>query len=191
MLSTTMSFFNDTSPERILNHFTNDVNTVDEMVPKSMLITIQSALCLVGTLVLIGIVNVWFLLSIALLTIPYVIMEYFHRNISLNLEGIFRQCITYVMPNYIQILNTAPVHISARRLMFTHMVASLDGLITIRTFQTEDRLLNEFDNLQDLHSGCCFTMSTVTTAFAFWLDCLTFLLLTSTTVTFVSNAIGI
>lgn len=71
------------------------------------------------------------------------------------------------------------------------MAATLDGLLTIRAFQTEDRLLYEFNNLQDLHSGCCFTMLAVTTAFAFWLDCLTFVLLTSTTFAFVSNATGI
>lgn len=70
------------------------------------------------------------------------------------------------------------------------MAASLDGILTIRAFQSEDRLLDEFDNLQDLHSGCCFSILAVSSAFAFWLDCLTCILLANATFWYVTRTEG-
>lgn len=92
ILSASLSFFDQTSPERIINDFTNDINIIDESIPQSMINTLEIILCLIGTLILICLVNVWFLITIVALIIPYAIMRYFYRNISANMEAMHRQC---------------------------------------------------------------------------------------------------
>lgn len=69
------------------------------------------------------------------------------------------------------------VHLfSARSPVYTHLNVSLDGLSTIRAFNAEQILIEEFDNHQDTHTACWFSFISASCAFGFALDILCFVL---------------
>lgn len=53
---------------------------------------------------------------------------------------------------------------------FTHFAATLNGLSTVRAFEAESLLKNEFDHHQDIHSGCWYMFIATGSAFAFTLN---------------------
>lgn len=64
----------------------------------------------------------------------------------------------------------------ARSPVYTHLNVSLDGLSTIRAFNAEQILIEEFDNHQDTHTACWFSFISASCAFGFALDILCFVL---------------
>lgn len=61
---------------------------------------------------------------------------------------------------------------SAKSPAFTHLAATLNGLSTIRAFNAENLLKNEFDHHQDIHSACWFMFCATAAVFGFALDIL-------------------
>lgn len=53
---------------------------------------------------------------------------------------------------------------------FTHLLATLNGLSTIRANENEAILRSEFDNLQDLHTACSYANIGTTAMFGFSLE---------------------
>lgn len=58
--------------------------------------------------------------------------------------------------------------------MFTHLSVTLDGLSTIRAFNAENILIEEFDSHQDQHTACWFAFISGSCAFGFALDAMCF-----------------
>lgn len=75
----TMFFFNTNPSGRILNRFSKDMGQVDEILPSVMIDVIQIFLSLGGIIVVVAIVNYWFLLPTVLIGIIF----YFLRNFYL------------------------------------------------------------------------------------------------------------
>ncbi|XP_052900938.1 ATP-binding cassette sub-family C member 4-like [Anopheles moucheti] len=150
-VSTTMRFY-DTNPSgRILNRFSKDMGSVDELLPKAMLDASQIILSLCGTLVVTVIVNPLFLVPLAVLGVIFWFVRRIYLKTSKNikrLEGITR----------------SPV--------FSHLSASLAGLPTIRAFGAQGELIREFDAHQDIHTASFYMFITASTAFGFALDLL-------------------
>uniref|UniRef100_A0A182K842 Uncharacterized protein n=1 Tax=Anopheles christyi TaxID=43041 RepID=A0A182K842_9DIPT len=150
-VSTTMRFY-DTNPSgRILNRFSKDMGSVDELLPKAMLDASQIILSLCGTLVVTVIVNPLFLVPLAVLSVVFWFVRRIYLKTSKNikrLEGITR----------------SPV--------FSHLSASLAGLPTIRAFGAQSELIREFDAHQDIHTASFYMFITASTAFGFALDLL-------------------
>ena len=61
-------------------------------------------------------------------------------------------------------------HFLARSPIFTHLNTTLQGLVTIRAFGTQEILKNEFDQHQNLHSSACWMFIASSSAFGFLLD---------------------
>ncbi|KAK9869797.1 hypothetical protein WA026_003529 [Henosepilachna vigintioctopunctata] len=59
---------------------------------------------------------------------------------------------------------------TVRSPIFSHMTASLEGLSTIRAFNNQDVLIEEFDRHQDLHSGAYYLFLSCNRAFGILLD---------------------
>ena len=59
---------------------------------------------------------------------------------------------------------------TARSPIFSHLAATLNGLSTIRAFDAETILSDEFDNHQDLNSTAFYLFLAASRAFGFWLD---------------------
>lgn len=65
-------------------------------------------------------------------------------------------------------LSRSSFNISARSPIYSHLGASLNGLATIRAFQAEQLLIEEFDAHQDLHSSAFYLFIAAARAFGFW-----------------------
>ncbi|XP_060517596.1 ATP-binding cassette sub-family C member 4-like [Cylas formicarius] len=149
VLKAPMHFF-DTNPSgRILNRFSKDMGTVDEMLPKCLLETLQIFFIMCGILGMVFIVSPWMIAPAVVLGALF----WYARVIYLasgqdikRLEGTTR----------------APV--------FSHVSASLYGLSTIRAFNAQDIVVNEFDVLQDQHTGTWFLFGAISESLGFYLD---------------------
>lgn len=90
-VSTSMRFY-DTNPSgRILNRFSKDMGSVDELLPKAILDASQIILSMLGTIVVTVIVNPWFLIPIVFLAVIFMYVRRIYLKTSKNikrLEGI-------------------------------------------------------------------------------------------------------
>lgn len=105
IIHSTMKFFNVNSSGRILNRFSKDTGAIDELLPMTMIDTLQIALLLIGAVVVIAIVNYWLIIP----TIVIALILYFLRVIYITtsrsvkrLEGVSKLHILYV---YLPILS--------------------------------------------------------------------------------------
>ncbi|XP_050432547.1 probable multidrug resistance-associated protein lethal(2)03659 isoform X2 [Adelges cooleyi] len=145
----TMYFFNTNSSGRILNRFSKDMGSIDELLPVALMDCIQIGLTLLGIIIVVGIVNVYLMIPTFIVAIIFYKLRVFYLATSRSvkrLEGVTR----------------SPV--------FAHLNASLQGLTTIRAFEAEQILSKEFDNHQDLHSSAWYLFISTSRAFGFWLD---------------------
>ncbi|KAL0269547.1 UNVERIFIED_CONTAM: hypothetical protein PYX00_007245 [Menopon gallinae] len=153
---TYMSFFNSNPSGRILNRFSKDLGSIDELLPKALLDAGQIIMVIIGVIIVAVIINYVFLLPVLVIAVFGGLARYVFLRTSTNLkkiEGITR----------------SPV--------FTHLNATLQGLTTIRAYQAEEILKNEFDKHQDLHTAAWHLFISISTAFGFILDFLCFLLI--------------
>ncbi|XP_039312865.1 probable multidrug resistance-associated protein lethal(2)03659 isoform X2 [Solenopsis invicta] len=163
LIRTEMRFF-DTNPSgRILNRFSKDMGAVDELLPKAILDSGQMTMLMFGSLVVTCVVNPIFLIPTVIIGgIFYWIRKVYlktSKNIK-RLEGI------------------------ARSPVFTHLNATLNGLMTIRAYCAQDILKQEFGKLQDVHTSTTFMYTVTSTAFGFSLDMFCFILTSLVTFSF-------
>uniref|UniRef100_A0A2M4AEM2 Putative abc transporter c family member n=1 Tax=Anopheles triannulatus TaxID=58253 RepID=A0A2M4AEM2_9DIPT len=151
ILTAPMRFF-DTNPSgRILNRFSKDMGAIDELLPKAMIEAIQILLVMIGILTMIAIVNPLLLLPlIGAVALYAVALKLYLRPIQdlKRLEGITR----------------SPV--------FSHLSATLTGLSTIRSSNAQEKIREEFDELQNVHSAVWQLTMASNAALGLWLDCI-------------------
>lgn len=165
LMRTAMRFF-DTNPSgRILNRFSRDMGAIDELLPKAIMDSIQILLVMIGILITVSVLNPILLvaLSVAIVAFALVLKLYLRPAQDLKrLEGICR----------------SPV--------FSHMSASLSGLSTIRANNAQERIVVEFDNLQDVHSSVWRLSVSSNTALGVWLDCISTAFVAAVTFSFIA-----
>ncbi|XP_022919142.2 probable multidrug resistance-associated protein lethal(2)03659 [Onthophagus taurus] len=144
-----MRFYNTSSSGRILNRFSKDMGSIDEILPVVIIDTIQIGLKVMGITGVVATVNPYLLgVALVILTFFYILRKFYlatSRNVK-RLEGVTR----------------SPV--------FTHISSSLQGITTIRAFGAEEMLKREFDMHQNLHSSAWFMFLGSSRTFGFWLD---------------------
>ncbi|XP_053975915.1 ATP-binding cassette sub-family C member 4-like [Hylaeus volcanicus] len=149
LIKAPMLFF-DTHPSgRILNRFSKDVGAVDEILPKTMIESIQIFAVMVGILIQVLIVNWW-------TTFPMIVMGYLYwhiRTIYLKTAQDMKR---------FEGATKSPV--------FSHISSSLLGLVTIRSASAQNMLRKEFDIHQDLHTSTYYLTIATSTAFGVALD---------------------
>ncbi|XP_063913516.1 probable multidrug resistance-associated protein lethal(2)03659 [Zophobas morio] len=146
---TSMRFFNVNPSGRILNRFSKDMGSIDEVLPIAIIDTIQIGMIVFSINIVVGIVNPWIL-------IPSVII--------FGLFYAFRIIFLATSRDLKRIEGTT------RSPVFTHMTASLQGLTTIRALGAQDVLQFEFDKHQDFHSSAYYMFLGCSRTFGFWLD---------------------
>nr|CAD7458628.1 unnamed protein product [Timema tahoe] len=154
----TMWFFNNNPSGRILNRFSKDMGSIDEMLPQSMIDCLQIGLSMVAIITVVAIVNPWLLLPTFVVGVIFYMLRVVFLATSRSvkrLEGVTR----------------SPV--------FSHLNASIQGLTTIRAFGAQEILEKEFDNHQDLHSSAWYLFIASSRTFGFWLDiaCLVYIVI--------------
>lgn len=90
-----MLFFNTNSSGRILNRFSKDMGQVDELLPALMIDVIQIFLSLAGIIVVVAIVNYWFLVPTLLISILFYLLRDFYLKTSRNIKRIEATCTDY------------------------------------------------------------------------------------------------
>ncbi|CAH1995818.1 unnamed protein product [Acanthoscelides obtectus] len=144
-----MYFFNTNNSGRILNRFSKDLGSVDELLPYAFIDTVQLLLNLTGAIIVLACIDAILLAPTAVVAVLFYIVRTVYIKTSRSvkrLEGVTR----------------SPV--------FAHLNASLQGLATIRTNLQEQVLVNEFDSLQDVHSSAWFMFLGCSRAFGMWVD---------------------
>lgn len=163
VINASMRFFDTNPGGRILNRFSKDIGSVDELLPKAILDSAQLILMALGSIVLITVVNPIFLVLVVILGAISMVFRHVYLKTSKNikrLEGIMR----------------SPV--------FTHLNATLNGLTTIRAFSAENILRDEFDKHQDNHTAAWFMYIAASSAFGFYMDLICFIFITLITFSF-------
>ncbi|XP_046746878.1 ATP-binding cassette sub-family C member 4-like isoform X1 [Diprion similis] len=151
LLLATMRFFNNNPSGRILNRFSKDIGTMDELLPKTMLEAIQILAMMVGMLVMVAVVNPWMIIPIIIIGGVFYTVRFYYLKTAQDikrLEGI------------------------AKSPMFSHVSSTLDGLTTIRSrgAPAELMLKKEFDRLQDVHTSAWYLAIAGTSVLGLVLD---------------------
>lgn len=82
----TMFFFNTNPSGRILNRFSKDMGQVDEILPSVMIDVIQIFLSLGGIIVVVAIVNYWFLIPTLIIGIIFYYLRNFYLMTSRSVK---------------------------------------------------------------------------------------------------------
>uniref|UniRef100_A0A1B6DDY1 ABC transmembrane type-1 domain-containing protein n=2 Tax=Clastoptera arizonana TaxID=38151 RepID=A0A1B6DDY1_9HEMI len=151
VIGTHLSFFHNNPSGRILNRFSKDLGSVDELLSKALMDVGQCFGMIIGALTITVMINQWFIIPIIIITI---------------ISGYVRQIFVHISKNLKRIEGVA------RSPVFSHLNATLQGLTTIRVNKAEKQLLEEFDQHQDYHTGSLFLFYSSTTAFSYALTCL-------------------
>ncbi|XP_028137191.2 probable multidrug resistance-associated protein lethal(2)03659 [Diabrotica virgifera virgifera] len=146
-----MTFFDTNYLGNVVNRFSYDLNILDERLPMMFLHLFRAAFYCLGILVLIATVN-WVFLFPSIIFISLVVtLRILYINTGRNLKRL---------------------EAATRSPLVGHINATLDGLSTIRAFDAEKRLTNEFYRHQDLYSSAVFTMRLSHTALIFYMGAL-------------------
>nr|XP_015838864.1 PREDICTED: multidrug resistance-associated protein 4-like isoform X2 [Tribolium castaneum] len=154
LLKGSMTFFNNHSSGRILNRFSTDVGTVDEIVPLSLGEMIRKFLYILGCYIIIIYVNFWMVIPTIIfisLVALYVLLFYPVISRVKHFEGLKR----------------SPI--------ITQLSASIQGLEIIRAAKAQTFLQNKFDEIQNLHSAAFYMHKALYFTFCFWTDFTQFL----------------
>jgi len=135
----------------------------DKNFQKYQLTYFQIGLILLGTLVVVIVVNYWLLFPTLAISVVFYALRCVYLQTSRSvkrLEGVTR----------------SPV--------FSHLAASVHGLTTVRALGAECVLRRQFDAHQDLHSAAWYLFISSSRAFGYWLDVVCFLYIAAVTASF-------
>ncbi|XP_045760841.1 ATP-binding cassette sub-family C member 4-like [Maniola jurtina] len=151
MIKGIMRFFDTSSSGRILNRFTKDMGALDEILPRTLLDVFQIYSTLIFILTLNAIALYYTLIPSAVLMI---IFFFFVKIYLRTAQGVKR----------LEGTTKSPV--------FGMVTSSLSGIATIRSAGAQQRLVDEFDNHQDLHTAAWNCYLGGGSTFGFYLDTL-------------------
>ncbi|KAG7200525.1 hypothetical protein KM043_001089 [Ampulex compressa] len=149
LLQAPMRFFDTNPAGRILNRFSKDVGAVDEILPRTMIESIQIFMVMIGILTQVLLINWWSVFPMVVMAFLYSMIRNVYIKTAQNLkrlEGTLK----------------SPV--------FSHVNSSMLGLTTIRSSKAEMIVRKEFDVHQDVHTRAYFLTISTSTAFGFALD---------------------
>uniref|UniRef100_A0A0U9HSY7 Putative ABCC protein n=1 Tax=Chrysomela populi TaxID=154003 RepID=A0A0U9HSY7_CHRPP len=151
VMNSYMTFFDGHYVGNIINRFSKDLTTTDEVLPLVVYEIFRLTLAFIGIIYLIATVNVSFLIVGALLLLKM----YFIRR--------------YYIPTG---RSMKRLEAATRSPMIGYLNASLEGLSTIRAYEKQSVLIEEFDKHQDHYTSAYYMMICTTRAFGFYLDLL-------------------
>jgi ATP-binding cassette subfamily C (CFTR/MRP) protein 4 len=145
----TMYFFNTNPSGRILNRFSKDMGQVDEILPSIMIEVIEIFVSLLGTILIISIVNPWNLIPAVVIFVLFYTMNNFYLHTSRKIKRL---------------------EATTRSPVYSHLAATLNGLSTIRALNAESLVTAEFDSHQDLHSSAFYLFMSISRTFGLYVD---------------------
>ncbi|XP_058970255.2 ATP-binding cassette sub-family C member 4-like [Pocillopora verrucosa] len=131
LLKAPVLFFDSNPVGRILNRFSKDVGSMDELLPLQFLSTIQLVLLLLSSVIVPSATNPWVLFVTVPVTAMILYIARFYLKSSRELKRLESIC---------------------RSPIFSHISETLDGLDTIRTRGRQRDFMHKFYNYQDTHT---------------------------------------
>ncbi|XP_044750890.1 probable multidrug resistance-associated protein lethal(2)03659 isoform X2 [Coccinella septempunctata] len=144
-----MRFYETNPSGRILNRFSKDIGAIDELLPVLLLDTIEIGITVIAVSTILASINPWMLIP----TVVIMVLFYFYKRYYIKTSRSVKR-----------------IEGTVRSPIFSHLAASLQGLTTIRAFECQDALTEEFDNHQDLHTAAYYLFLACNRAFGLLLD---------------------
>lgn len=117
-------FFFDTNPVgRVLNRFSKDIGSMDELLPMSFFLAVQVLLLETTAVVLSSLTNYWVIFAVTPLIVLFVLIVKYFLKSSLELKRLESVC---------------------RSPVFSHFSETLDGLDTIRSRRRQQDFIEQF-----------------------------------------------
>ncbi|XP_073707112.1 cystic fibrosis transmembrane conductance regulator [Garra rufa] len=135
VLSAPMSVLNTMKTGRIMNRFTKDMATIDDMLPLLMFDFIQLTVVVVGCILVVSIVRPYIFLIATPLAIIFIVMRKYFLRTGQQLKQLETE---------------------ARSPIFSHLIISLKGLWTIRAFERQAYFENLFNKTLNTHTATWF-----------------------------------
>lgn len=82
----TMRFFNTNSSGRILNRFSKDMGSIDELLPLALIDCMQIGLALLGIIVVVAVITPWLMIPTCLIGILFYLLRIFYLRTSRNIK---------------------------------------------------------------------------------------------------------
>jgi len=117
-----MSFFETTPLGRIMNRFSKDIDTIDNIISDSLRMFLMTLANVIGSFVLIGIIIPWFLVAVGVVVVVFYGFSLYYRISARELKR----------------LNSI-----LRSSLYAHFSESLSGLATIRAYGETERFRKE------------------------------------------------
>ncbi|CAG9825036.1 unnamed protein product [Phaedon cochleariae] len=149
VMNSFMTFFDGHYLGNIINRFSKDLNTTDEVLPLVVYEIFRLTLAFIGIIYLIASVN----LSLLLPAAPLLVKMYFVRRLYIPTGRSMKR-----------------LDAATRSPMIGYLNASLEGLTTIRAYDKQPVLVEEFDKHQDHYTSAYYMMICTTRAFGYYLD---------------------
>ncbi|CAF3149737.1 unnamed protein product [Rotaria socialis] len=155
ILYTSLRFFESNPSGRILNRASKDQQILDELLPVTVIDTIQNLLMILGTVVIIGIINPWVLLIFIPLVPLFWWLHRFYMRSSLQLKRL-------------ESVTRSPI--------YSLFSSSLEGLTSIRAFGVQHDFINMFMEKVDSNFRAYFVLIAASRWFGLQLTFMTTLL---------------
>ncbi|KAH9068491.1 ABC transporter [Lactarius deliciosus] len=117
-----MSFFETTPVGRIMNRFSKDIDTIDNMLADSFRTLINTISSVLAAVILISILLPWFLIAVAVVSVLYAVAFVFYRASAREMKRL---------------------DAILRSSLYSHFSETLSGIATIRAYGEEQRFFNE------------------------------------------------
>lgn len=126
-----MSFFETTPLGRIMNRFSKDIDTIDNLLGDALRMFAGTTSSILGAIILIAIILPWFLIAVFFILIIYIYAAAFYRASARELKRL---------------------DAVLRSSLYSHFSESLSGLATIRAYGESERFLKENEERIDVEN---------------------------------------
>ncbi|XP_020607732.1 multidrug resistance-associated protein 4-like [Orbicella faveolata] len=123
ILQAPVLFFDSNPVGRILNRFSKDVVCLDELLPKTFLVSIQQVLVVFASMIVPTVTNPWLLFLVTPLIVLVLYISKYYLKTSRDLKRLESIC---------------------RSPVFSHFSETLNGLDTIRTRRRQTDFVDQF-----------------------------------------------
>ncbi|TRY79142.1 hypothetical protein TCAL_05895 [Tigriopus californicus] len=142
-------FFDVNPVGRVLNRFSKDMGSIDELLPPVFIDVITIFLTIAGIVAVV----VWYQPIVFLPTCIMAILFTFLRKFYLSSSRAIKRA---------EGVAKSPI--------FSQLSSTLGGLTSIRAYRAEHILVKEFDRIQDIHTSAWYSFLATTRWFGLWLD---------------------
>ncbi|XP_023230117.1 multidrug resistance-associated protein 4-like [Centruroides sculpturatus] len=135
IIRTPISFLDNNPSGKILNRFSRDTNSMDDLLPLVLHEAIRAVSMVIGIVVIEGIICPYLFIVKAIVLMSFFLMWTIHCRVLKSIK-------------YLEGKSRSPV--------FSHLSVSLYGLTTIRAFNVKNKFISTFNEYQDKHTATWF-----------------------------------